>query len=672
MDVAKVKRALEDFEAALTAKFPGYEQRPEQKQMVNQILNGLYAKKHVLVEAGTGTGKSLAYLLAILASLAAGEEHRAVISTHTINLQEQLINKDIPLLEEILAGQVQFSAVLAKGRSNYLCKRRLHEILHSDEPAFESPGDAQEFRRLQDLLMTDGTFLLGDRSELAVNVSNSLWNTLASSQDTCLERRCPMIKECFFRAAREQLKEADIIITNHALFFTDLSLRGTADAEEGILPAYDLLVLDEAHHIEDVASHALSVAVDGYRLKTTGGRLRSLIGKGSLKERLTNDPLLAQSIEATLKAYFEHIEQFLRQLGLLAEQQPVKRLTAALGNPENPLEFDLREILHLVELLLETTGLSDEETAELEKSRLRWQGLQRDLEFLLQREQDGYVYWVESTALDYSQNALLAAPVEMANVLREALFSRELVAVLTSATLASPDLKFVAERLGVDRYLGKVLASPFDHRRNAAIYVPTPAAEPNYQNNFAYEKYLGKLIVDVCEVTGGGTFVLFTSYQMLNNLFERVADDLLSLGLELFRQGDLPRHELINQYKETNNGVLFGTSSFWEGVDVVGDSLRCVLISKLPFSVPDHPITEARMEALAARGKRPFQYYQLPEAVIRLKQGYGRLIRTQSDRGIVVIADGRILTKGYGRTFLQAMPTDNLFRSLDEVRQFFG
>lgn len=672
MDVNSIKRILEDFESTLAAKFPGYEQRAEQQQMVNQILNGLYANRHVLVEAGTGTGKSLAYLLAILATLASGEHHRAVISTHTINLQEQLLNKDIPLLEELLFGQVQFRAVLAKGRSNYICKRRLQDILSSDAAPFESLADAQEFSRLKDLLLANGTFLLGDRSELAVNVSPSLWNTLASSQDTCLERRCPLFKECFFRSAREELKKADIIISNHALFFTDLALRGAADAEEGILPPYDLVVLDEAHHVEDVASHALSIAVDGYRLKTTGGRLRGLLSKGTLHERLTNDPLLTQQMEATLKAYFDNIERFLRSLALLADNQSVRRLLPKTVNVENLFELDLQEILHFLELLGETEGLSDEETAELEKTRARWQGLGRDLQFLLARDQEGYVYWVDSPTLDHSQSSLSAAPVEMSELLRETLFSRELVTILTSATLASPELQFMAERLGIDHYYGKVLASPFDHNRNAAVYVPEQAEEPNYQNNFPYEKYLGKLILDVCAVTGGGTFILFTSYQMLNNLFDQVAGDLTKMGLELFRQGDLPRHELLTQYKATDNGVLFGTSSFWEGVDVVGDALRCVLITKLPFSVPDHPITEARMEALAARGKNPFQYYQLPEAVIRLKQGYGRLIRTQTDRGVVVIADGRIFSKRYGKTFLQALPTSNILRSLTEFKRFFS
>lgn len=671
LDVNAIKRQLADFEAALAARFPGYEQRAEQRQMVNQILNGIYAHRHVLVEAGTGTGKSLAYLLAILATLAAGEQHRAVISTHTINLQEQLLNKDVPLLEEILLSQVQFKAALAKGRSNYLCKRRLREILSTDAAVFESQSDAQEFSRLRDLLQADDTFLLGDRSELAISVSNSLWNTLASSQDTCLERRCPLVKECFFRAAREELKEADIIITNHALFFTDLALRGTADNDEGILPSYDLVILDEAHHVEDVASHALSVTIDGYRLKTTGGRLRSLLGKGALKERLVNDPLLNQRIEATLKAYFDNGDRLLRAVTAMAGQETVRRLLPGGEQLEDLLGLDLREILHFLELLTESEGLSEEEVAELEKAKARWQGLQRDWEFLLQRNEQEFVYWLESSPLDYGQSCLAAAPVEMAGLLRETLFSRDLVTVLTSATLASPKLQFVAERLGIDQYLGKVLSSPFDHDRNAAIYLPTQAAEPNYQNNYAYEKYLGQLILDVCQVTLGGTFVLFTSYQMMHNLFDRVANDLSRLGLELFCQGDLPRHELLSQYKAVNNGVLFATSSFWEGVDVVGDALRCVIITKLPFAVPDHPITEARMEALTARGQNPFQHYQLPEAVIRLKQGYGRLIRTQTDRGVVVIADGRVNSKSYGRTFLGALPTRNVLRSQAEFERFF-
>ncbi|MGI6357665.1 MAG: ATP-dependent DNA helicase [Bacillota bacterium] len=670
MNVPKVKAALEQFRASLAERFPDYEPRPEQQKMVNQILNGLYAKRHVLVEAGTGTGKSLAYLLAILSALAAGEEHKAVISTHTINLQEQLLNKDIPLLQEIFSGLVDFKVALAKGRNNYLCRRKLQDILASDEPAFESLADAQEFSRLKDLLFTDGTFLLGDRSELAVNVSSSLWSTLASSQDTCLERRCPLIKECFFRIAREALREADIVISNHALFFTDLALRGSADSDEGILPPYDLAILDEAHHIEDVASQALSVSVDGYRLKTAGGRLRALIAKGAIHEMLTNEPLLSQSLEATVKSYFDHIDVWLQRLAVLTEGRSIVRLPLMAGQLDNPLEDDLKEISQYLEHLQATPGLSDDEEAELEKAQIRWQALSRDIEFLLKHEHEDYVYWAESPLGDYTQGALKAVPIEMAGLLRETLFSRELVAVLTSATLATPSLRFMAERLGVDDYLGKVLSSPFDHQQNAAVYVPEGACEPNYQNNLLYEKYLGQLITEVCRLTQGGTFVLFTSYQMMNSLFDRVAPHLRLLNLELFRQGDLPRHELLNAYKSSDAGVLFGTSSFWEGVDVVGDGLRCVIITKLPFAVPDHPITEARMEALAQRGVNPFMHYQLPEAIIKLKQGYGRLIRSQSDRGAVVIADGRVFSKRYGKLFLEALPTRNILRDTEEFRRF--
>ncbi len=670
MDVVRVKNTLDQFQAALAAQFPGYEQRPEQRQMTNQILNGLYINRHVLVEAGTGTGKSLAYLLAVLATLATGDEHRVVISTHTINLQEQLLNKDIPLLQSILGNHVHFEVALAKGRSNYLCRRRVRDILMSDQPLFESLADAQEFTRLKDLLFADGDFLLGDRSQLPVNVSSTLWNTLASSQDTCLERRCPLVKDCFFRSAREALKEADIIISNHALFFTDLALRGTADSDEGILPPYDLVILDEAHHIEDVASHTMSILVDGYRLKTVGGRLRSLLAKGAMHELLTNEPLLAQDIENTLKTYFDNVDRFLQRLALLTGNQTVKRLLPDDEKPENPFIQDLKEIQHYLELLQTSAQLSDEETAELEQMVTRWKALARDIDFVLQRDQDGHVYWVESPLGDYTQSVIQAAPIEMSSLLRESLFSRELVTVLTSATLASPDLRFMAERLGIDQYLGKVLTSPFDHDRNAAVYVPEQASEPNYRNNYAYEKYLAQLIRDVCEVTAGGTFVLFTSYQMLNNLFEQVAVDLERMGLELFKQGDLSRSELLCQYKASANGVLFGTSSFWEGVDVVGDGLRCVIIAKLPFSVPDHPITEARMEALTAKGLNPFQHYQLPEAIIRLKQGYGRLIRSQTDKGAVVIADGRVVSKRYGKMFLSALPTRNVLRDRAKFREF--
>ena len=423
--------------------------------------------------------------------------------------------------------------------------------------------------------------------------------------------------------------------------------------------------------MEDVASTALSIRIDGYYLKNLGGSFRSLLSRSTIQEYLTNDAPMKQYLETLLRSYFSNINLFLRELQLRSKGNNTMRFrSAAELGLENPFQEDIAAILRICDHLV-SLSLSDEEEALLQKQVHCWTKLNQDLDFVLDITDDAFVYWIENISEQRpDSSAIIAAPIAIASTLREALFDYDVVTVLTSATLATPNLTFTSQRLGIDNYLGRVLASPFDHQNHAAIYVPPNAPEPDYRNNQAYESYLCKLISYIVPLVNGGCFILFTSYQTLNNVYDGVIEQLSHAQLQLFKQGELPRHLLLAQYKQASNAVLFGTSSFWEGVDVVGNALRCVIITKLPFAVPDHPITQARIEALRQQGHNPFMEYQLPQAVVKLKQGYGRLIRSQTDHGLVVIADPRVHTKRYGRLFLESLPCKHIITNSEQLQQF--
>lgn len=656
MNVESVKHNLQQLLASVRQRFSGYEERPQQIEMIRAILNGIYSQRHVMVEAGTGTGKSLAYLVALLAVILSEKaKKRIVISTHTINLQEQLLKKDIPAVLKAIGKDGEFSAALAKGRGNYLCLRRFFEVLRSTEGVFHSAEEVLNFHELRAQIYNGREVLCGDKAELKLRVLPGVWSEVNCSQDTCLESNCPQYFDCYFRKARSSLEKADIIVSNHALFLTDLAIRRSSENEEGILPPYDFVVLDEAHHVEDVAADAFSVRIEQQSLQRLVSWAQRAGTSLTVRTAASDGEVVARQIVTCCQHCYHAISTLQQGFGaLLPANCTTMRLRAEdLERLDNPLRNPLAELVHWFKKLESTEDLPDEVMAEITKVRQRLQAAADDIDFFVEGKGREHVYWLERRGAEIEA---VAAPLNVAEVLGTSLFDKSVPVVLTSATLAVPTMSFMAKRLGVGSYYHKIIHSPFDYQRNARLVVPQNAIEPDYSDIGRYERYCADLLVELRKKIRGGIFALFTSYSLLAAVAELVEDELIDLGSMVLKQGDLPRHELIQEFKQQGTAVLLGTASFWEGVDVVGDALRCVFITKLPFAVPDHPLTEARMERLRQRGENPFMSYLLPQAVLQFKQGFGRLIRSTKDRGLVVVADRRILTKSYGRTFLASLP----------------
>jgi len=630
---------------ALSTCCEGYEYRPQQIEMAKAVAQALQEGRHCLVEAGTGVGKTVAYLTPGIAHSLLGKP--VVVSTHTINLQEQLVGKDIPLMQAVMPDP-PFKAMLVKGRANYLCLWELDQaradITLQGDPLFDR------------ILKWAETTETGDASEL--DLAFPSWGEICSNQDTCRHQQCYYHNTCHYYGMRRRAAQADLLIANHSLFFSDLGLRMT-DPKAAILPDYGTVIFDEAHHLEDVASKIFGIEFSNYRVQSILNRIRK-------RRDIAVTASEIDLIDSANKRLFALFQDVPRQEFFFQDAFP--------NGLRAEVEQNASELTALIDGL--NTQLSEQDTEGSEDLSHRIDGFRRmlgrmkdDLVNLFFREHDNHFKWCDKPAGGrFVSCCLHLTPVDVSAALQEALWSRVKSIVLTSATLAnSGGFSYIRSRLGVpEDAVERVLGSPFDFREQALLYVPRDLDFPSEKREYA--DAVADRVEELLELSGGRAFVLFTSYRMLNAVYANLLD---RLPYRLLKQGDMSNDRLIEEFRGSENACLFGVHSFWEGVDVRGEKLSCVIIDKLPFAVPDSPINRARCDAITESGGDWFRQYAMPQAQIRLKQGFGRLIRTRTDRGVVAILDSRLLRKHYGKEFLRYLPRCRGTTELEEVGDFF-
>lgn len=617
--------------------------------MANAVANAFSLNRHLVVQAGTGLGKTFGYLVpAIIYARTA--KKRIVVSTKTLNLQDQIFKKDIPFLQRVFGSRLPFVAVVAKGRSNFICRRKMENIRTFDRGLLTQESQVKELREMQNLLSNDE--FKGDREQLPFHPAPDLWQHVCGEGDSCLRRACPSFGDCYYYIARRAQAQADIVVANHALFFADLAVRKDAGFlhEQAVLEDYDAVVFDEAHNLEDVATDFFSRRVSPGEIRRTTAAITA-----GLRGILVSDNALAgRAVEALVQRLAQETDFFFLQF-----DKAVRLLSA------DKYPHVLRP--HLVELTKAladlTAGASEEQTALAAQLCQRLSRIDDNLDFILERRggDEEYAYWVE---LGEEGVALVSAPVSMEEDLREHIFERISAVVLTSATLSS----ILLRRVGLGKCDLLRLESPFDYTKNALLYLPDDARDPRED---AFDEYAAAKIEEIVRVTQGRALVLFTSFRAMHGAFERLTS-LEGEGFTILMQGKASRGALMNRFTTSSQAVLLAVASYWEGIDVPGEALSCVILVRLPFGVPTEPITQARIEHMERKGEDAFSSYSLPQAILKLKQGFGRLIRTAEDKGVVAILDGRVQNKGYGRAFLKELPPARLTYALDDVKELFS
>ena len=622
---------------SLSKWHPHYEHRPGQMEMAEAVESALADKRHLLVEAGTGTGKTLAYLVPAILS-----GKRIVISTGTKNLQEQLFYKDIPFLQQHFSNKLQVCYM--KGRNNYACRQKIYDA--DREPILNGLEEIADFQIIRDWEKTTTT---GDRAEIKkLPEGSSAWLKIDARSDLCTGQKCTQFERCFVTQMHQRAHESDIIIVNHHLFFADLAVK--EEEYGGIIPDYAAVVFDEAHEIEDVAGQYFGVSISTYQFQDLNRDVAALSRRKDFG---------SQELDRILDAVRDRAEIFFALFGETEGRVGFRGHQAFFESHESKYA-EVQLVLELLGTHLQLIKNAPDDVIPLVR---RTQELKQRLDFWMRGDNRAYVYWIERRGRGCF---LQATPIDVSSILEEKLFDELDTVILTSATLTvSGSFEFAEKRLGIRSARSLLVPSHFDYQKQALLYVPQHLPDPRSP---AFTAAASDEIARVLQHSRGRAFVLFTSYQQMRMIYDRVS---FEIEYPTLLQGTAPRSALLEEFRSTPHCVLFATSSFWQGVDVQGDQLSCVIIDKLPFAVPSDPVVEARTNRIREEGGNPFYDYQIPQAALALKQGFGRLIRSKTDRGVVVMLDNRITKQRYGQIFFDSLPDYRFTTSLSEVEDFF-